>query len=49
MQKATQALKRQLIKSKGELIWQDVVKQLSNIKKVLVKKLFADNIVQGFS
>ena len=45
MYKATQVLKKQLIKSKGELAQQDITKQLSNIKKVLVKELLIDNIV----
>ena len=42
-------LKEQLIKSKGKLVQEDVIKQLNNIKKVLVEKLLVDNIVQGFS
>ena len=38
-------LKKQLIKSKGKLVQQDIAKRLSNIKKVLIKKLLINNKV----
>ena len=40
-------LKKQLIISKGKLVWQDVAKRLSNIKKVLKEKLLVNDT--GFS
>ena len=42
-------VKEQLIISRGKLIRQDIIKRLSNIKKVLVKKSLVDDVVQGFS
>ena len=45
MYKAIQVLKKQLIKFKGKLAQWDIIKRLSNIRKVLVKKSLVDDIV----